>query len=348
MGKTVFVIVLALIVLSCKSENKLYNKGLNANINLILESKDDIDSVLILDIGQQREFHKIPFRDTIRLDLNDSINDLYNILFYKEGKMVSSPVRHNQIWLNGNNITIKGKIDNKLIVDTIIGSDLYYKSKSVSKKLSCLFNKKVEDSIIDNYLFKKIKENIESPLSLALADNYILRNQNKLKNLERLNELLINQKELLKNHSFFRPHAQLQKTIQVKNLEFSNYKFYDLRNDISTIVLDKDKKYIIDFWFVNCAPCVKDHKHIATKKDWLTSNNFELIGISNDKDYELFKNYIIQNKYDWKNYRELDSLKSIRNELDIKAYPTYVIIDNGTKIEKIFNSFEDVEHYLSK
>ena len=38
----------------------------------------------------------------------------------------------------------------------------------------------------------------------------------------------------------------------------------------------------------------------------------------------------------------------IRNELDIKAYPTYVIIDNGTKIEKIFNSFEDVEDYLSK
>jgi thiol-disulfide isomerase/thioredoxin len=261
--------------------------------------------------------------------------------------MVSSPVMHNQIWLNGEKILIKGKIDKKLIVDTIIGSSLYYGSKRTGNGLTQLFSEKVEDSIINNFNFKQIKENIDNPLSLALSDNYIRRNKNNLENLSRLNELLKNQNGLLKNHSFFKPHIKLEKALSVNSLDFSQYKFYNLKKELSTIQLKNDKRYIIDFWFVNCPPCVKDHKYISSKKDWIKSNGIELIGISNDKDHELFKRYISQNNYEWENYREVDSLKLIRDELDIKAFPTYVIVDDGTKIVKTFNSFEKVENYLS-
>ena len=57
------------------------------------------------------------------MKINDSVNDLFEI-YFKEGDGVFSA---GGLWLRGEDIKIKGKIENKvLVVDTILNSPFTY------------------------------------------------------------------------------------------------------------------------------------------------------------------------------------------------------------------------------
>jgi len=91
--KKILFLSLTFLIFSCKSELKKESNDL-ADFNLYLQTKEDIDTIMITDISQNREVHKIAYKDTIKINFKDSINDLYNIWFFKNGKMVSSPLQY--------------------------------------------------------------------------------------------------------------------------------------------------------------------------------------------------------------------------------------------------------------
>jgi thiol-disulfide isomerase/thioredoxin len=343
--KQTITLLICILIFGCKSELKP-NKIDLADLNLILKTNEKIDSVLITDIGQQRENHKVAFRDTISVHFNDSINDLYNIWFLKNGKIISSPLSTNQLWLNGKKIVIKGNVDNRLILDTILGSDLNYKVKKNKVEFRKLFDIKADSSEINSFLLKKIMDNFDNPYSLTLASTYIAKNQNNNDKLKKLYDLIKEQNFLLKNHSFFKIHSELEKKIGVNKLNIENYSFYNIENEIVKLSFEKEKIYLLDLWFVNCPPCVRDHKIISKKLKSLEDNNIELIGISIDKNYSKWKNYLKSNSYNWRNFREVDSLKKITSDLGISDFPTYILIEDNGRIKIKFNSYEDIENYL--
>ena len=346
MKKTIL-LVLSVLIIGCNSNLKEKTIDL-ADLNLILKTNEDIDSVMVTDIGQQREFHKVVFNDTIKIKFNDSINDLYNIWFFKNGKRVSSPMPSSQLWLNGENVIIKGSIDKKLIVDTILGSDLYYKAKKSQSEYRNLFISKADSSEINSFLLKNIHDNFDNPFSLTLVSNYILRNQNNKANLKKLHKLIKGQSDLVKNHGVFNVQSQLEERLKTDKLNFENYSFYNSDNKIVGLELQKEKKYLLDLWFVSCPPCVKDHKIMGTRADFFENNNIEIIGISTDYDFDEWKNYLNTNNHNWQNYREVDSLNTITEDLGILAFPTYILIENGGEIKASFNSFNDIENYVSE
>ncbi len=345
--RKIILLLLSLLIFGFKSEIKQEEANLT-DLTIILHTNEEIDEVMITDIGQQRERHILAFNDTIRVNFKDSINDLYNIWFLKNGEKVSSPISSSQLWLNGKNIIIKGSIDKKLIVDTIIGSDLYYNSKRTQIELRNLFKMKSDGSKIDDFLLKKVKENIENPFSLVLANSYSIRNQNNKIKLKQLQELIESQNVLIKNHSFFEVHSQLEKKLEIKKLNVENYKFYNFKNEIVKLDLKKNKKYLLDFWFVSCPPCIRDHKVISKKLNLLKEQNIELIGISTDNEHSKWKSYLKSNDYNWSNFRVISSSKTITEDFGISAFPTYVLIENDGEIKVSSNSIEDIENYITK
>lgn len=127
--KHLWIIMLSSLLIGCnfnKEEKPL------ADLNLYFDSDIKIDSILVTNITQDREFHFIRYSNTINVDLNDSINDLYAISFY-----TANDHRMVQLWLNGENVIITGKVSDKIKIqiDTVIGSDLYYKSLRFRQKL---------------------------------------------------------------------------------------------------------------------------------------------------------------------------------------------------------------------
>lgn len=344
--KKIITLLSIILVFGCKSDLKPKNIDL-ADLNLILTTNEQIDSVLVMDIGQNRENFKVPFKDTIRINFKDSINDLYNILFYKNGEIVSSPMSTSTLWLDGKNIIIKGRIDKKLILDTIIGTDLDYKVKNTQKEFQKLYLQKADSITYDSFILKKIKENFLNPYSLELAGVYMRRNQNNSSKLKELFDLINGQNELLKNHVFFNIHSRLINRLKLNNLDMKNYNFYSRSEDIVQLDFDKSQTYLIDIWFVNCPPCIRDHKIISKKADWFKKLDIEIVGISIDKNHSVWENYLKTNNYNWRNFREIDSSRTITKDVGISSYPSYLIIENGGEIKVTFNSFEEIEKYLN-
>lgn len=337
MKQTIALLICALIF-GCKPELK-QNKIDLSDINLIIKTDTKIDSVWVSNIGQTENFF-LPFSDTIKVNFKENLNDLYTIAFYtKNGR------KSNQLWLNGDNVIVNGKLNEKIEIDSVINSDLYYKSINFSKKYRELIKNKADSITIDNFLLENISQNIKSPFSFNVANPFIYRNQNNKEKIGKLFDILSPQNDTLKNH-FISIHGKIENILKVSSLNTRDYKFANNENQLSSIELSKSKTYLLDFWFINCPPCIKDHKLISKKLDLLKEKNVELIGISTDRSHSDWKEYLEKHNYNWKNYREIDSLKRVTKDMAIWSFPTYLVLNKKGEIKARYNSFKDFEKTL--
>lgn len=129
-------------------------------------------------------------------------------------------------------------------------------------------------------------------------------------------------------------------------INFENYTFNTKDGSKEKIVLDKGRKYILDFWYLECAPCVQQHKEIHRFQKELLKNNVEVIGFSIDRNQENWKSYLDKHQFNWKNYNQFYAENDLKYDLGIKLFPTYFIVDDKGNIEKKFNSFKKVIAYL--
>ena len=116
----------------------------------------------------------------------------------------------------------------------------------------------------------------------------------------------------------------------------------DLDNDspVSINELIKDKYVFVDFWGSWCTPCIASipklksfHEKIKNRSD------VSILGIAQEKDkkgVEQLKEIISTKQIEWLNLwiarGEGSNTTSIVRKLDVKAFPTYLIIDNTGKI----------------
>ena len=98
---------------------------------------------------------------------------------------------------------------------------------------------------------------------------------------------------------------------------------------LTSIKLSGDKKYLIDFWFIECLPCIQDHLSIIKKLDSFNGKNVEVIGISIDNSQEQWMSFLNKKQYPWKNYREIDEHEDrMRTKMIIEFFPTYLLLDS--------------------
>ncbi len=338
--KKLIPIILIFAIWSCQTEPTQNDVDLS-DINLFLETDLEIDSVFFSNITQDREFFYLPYTNPLKIKLNDSINDLYNLHFYTKQGRISD-----QLWLNGKNVIIKGKLTDELEIDTVIGSDMYYTSIEVINQFNELISRNSDSTTIDNFLIKKLNENIKSPFSINIATQFLYRNINDKDRSRILFDILKTQSDEIKKHRL-NVYTKIIKILNTDKVDISKYQFYDVKNSLASISLEKGKIYLLDFWFLNCPPCIQEHKIISQKIDLLKQNNIELIGISTDSDHDKWLKYLKNHDYDWRNYRvNWNGENVITSELLISMYPTYILInDKGTYL-LTSNSFDKVENYI--
>jgi peroxiredoxin len=95
------------------------------------------------------------------------------------------------------------------------------------------------------------------------------------------------------------------------------------------IALDdlKGKVVVLDFWGTWCPPCVESVPELRNlHKRYSKEESFVLLGISSDRDEEVWKEFTDKNKMVWPQYR--DENRKIQNAFNIRAYPTYIVIDH--------------------
>lgn len=143
-----------------------------ADLLFFIDTKLNVDSVLFANSTYDREFQFLSFSDTLRIDLRDSINDMYMINFFINGDKVTQ-----QFWLDGESVAIKGQLNEGFEIDTVIGSSLYYKQQDFRKKLKTMLESGAPKSQINGFLLTEFKENIKSPFSMEISQQYYFLNR---------------------------------------------------------------------------------------------------------------------------------------------------------------------------
>lgn len=335
--------VISTTIISCdKYEN--YKTASDTDLTIRIKTNKIIDSVWVAAIsGNQGGYYN--FSEEIKIDFKDSINDLYNIILFQDGNRVHSPLAKSQFWLKGENIIIDGTLKDFIEIDTIINSPVHYSGKNYTQSFIKYKNTSNEKILLDSLALNEIGANFESTYSLIIADQFIRRNLNNREKLGELSKLIQDQSVNLKNHTYFKTHKTLNKHLNVDSINLKSYQVYNRKEQLQSIETEMPKT-LLDLWFVNCPPCLEDHKKFSKNLDLLQVNDIELIGISVDEKHEEWNNYLTENNYNWSNYRQYSKESTLSDYLSVSAYPEYLLIDNDGLIIQKFDSFDEIKEFL--
>lgn len=132
------------------------------------------------------------------------------------------------------------------------------------------------------------------------------------------------------------------------NNPFPKLKLRDLSyNVINFDVKNYKTKYIlIDFWFSNCGPCIREFPKYKKLFKEYRKTGFEIIGISVDskEDVENWVKMINKNQLNWTQYLDEDGI--ISKKMNITSFPSNFLIDNRGVIIKKNITPEELEIFL--
>ena len=313
-----------------------------SDINLVITTKVPIDSVSITDIGQKEHFF-LPFKDTIKVDVKRKVSDLYSIYVHTGNQSIGT-----QLWLDGDQLLININFDSKsLQVNQVYTSPLYNASLQYAKTYTALRNSDADSTTIDKFLVSEIRNHIDTPFSHAIVKDFLSRNQNHRDKVDNVYRIMRMQTDSVKPH-VINNNTQIGQILDKNAVKFDQYTLGNIHDEKTTITLDPSKRYLIDFWFVQCLPCLRDHRRIAKNLGIFEENNIELIGVSRDNKYKSWKKYLDKHDYPCVNVREQEPEKRLTYDRSIWEFPTEGLIEEKGNIQARFRSFAPFEHYINK
>lgn len=117
---------------------------------------------------------------------------------------------------------------------------------------------------------------------------------------------------------------------------FPNYNWTDLNGNEYTSSSGKGKFKVIKCWFINCVVCVQEFPELNKLYDDYEGNEqVEFISLAFDKGEKL-KKFLIKKEFRFPVIPE--QKKFMNNELEIKRYPTHIIIDEENNIVKMVDN----------
>jgi Thioredoxin-like len=310
---------------------------------VLIRSNELIETISFFNLKGNASFENMPFSDSIRLDFPSIGDDIFNIE-YKNGDRYFKQ----QAWLGANTSKIYVSIaDNELKIESIKGDDTYYKFTEFQKGMASLNG--ASEPTISEYILTRIAENANSPLSLAFAEVFVKKLKNNKEEIKKIKKILESQPAEVKNHLIHAGiYLRVSALLNTESVDFQSLTFMNRQLE-QTIISSQNESYtILDFWFVACAPCVKQHQQM--KKDFeadIWNGAVRLIGISTDEDLDAWRRYLNDHEIKWDNYIEnFNQDDKLSNQLGVMTYPTYCLLDKNYGVSKLFSSYEELKRYL--
>jgi len=102
----------------------------------------------------------------------------------------------------------------------------------------------------------------------------------------------------------------------------------DINGGVHSLETLKDKIILIDFWFINCGPCIKEIPDLNKLKAEFEMDEVEWFAVTYDPK-EKVERFLERLKFD---YTIVPDSKHLTDRFDIRFYPTTLIIDENRKI----------------
>ncbi len=316
-----------------------------AQINItLLTSNIEMDSVSITNSNRKYKASALP-ANILKMHLEAPYDiDRFDINIYQKDKKLFQ-----SIWLNKGDITIKAhQKDHELVIDTVINAPIYdyvvHEVNPTLKRLRALNN---SDSM-HYFLLGVIEKNKENAFSATMLYQYI---NNSRHSEDRMNLILPIIEQQSTKLSWFHiakmNAAAVQLILHPPVLDLSLYAFLDKDSVLHHIQLEKGHYTVLDFWFLTCTPCRRDHKSIKADNPKMDAKGIQLISVSIDE-YEIadkWSDYLQQHEYTWANYFQTNE-KSITSDFKISTYPTYWVLDDTGKVVFMDNKYDELKRFL--
>jgi Thioredoxin-like len=310
---------------------------------ILLRSEERIESITFSNLKQNVSFENMPYSDSIRIDFPSIGDDIFNIEY-----KISDRYFKQQVWLGANTSKIYVSIqENELRIDAVKGDEIFNISRQFQRDLSLMNS--ANEAGISEFILTKISENANSAVSLSFADAFVKKLKNNKDEIKKIKKVLENMPESVKNHLIHSGiYLRASALLNTESIDFQTLTFMNRQLEQTTIYNQGESYTILDFWFVACAPCVKQHQQM--KKDFendIWNGSVRLIGISTDDDLEGWQRYLNSHEIKWDNYVEnFNQDDKLSNQLSVMTYPTYCLLDKNYGVSKLFTSYEELKKYL--
>lgn len=126
--------------------------------------------------------------------------------------------------------------------------------------------------------------------------------------------------------------------------KFPEINFIDLSGNSYTNDSLIGKTTIIKTWFIACKPCIEEMPELNNVVDkYKLNKNLQFLSLATDSQQPL-TDFLKKTEFKYKVVAEQKDL--IQNKLNLRAYPTHLIVDEGGKIEKVFNTAPELIAYI--
>ena len=102
----------------------------------------------------------------------------------------------------------------------------------------------------------------------------------------------------------------------------------DIKGEVHSLETLTEKIIVIDFWFINCGPCIKEIPDLNKLKAEFEMDEVEWFAVTYDPK-EKVERFLERLKFD---YTIVPDSKHLTDRFDIRFYPTTLIIDENRKI----------------
>ncbi len=317
-------------------------------INLVFCQSDKL--TLSIEIISDEEIELIDFKN-FRGNITYSFNEKTVLNFENEiieeyilKVKTKEKVYENRLWLDHGNFKINISLHSNSLDINVIGSNIFDKTIYYKKESKKLKREDATDYEFTRFLFQELNKNIDNPFSYIIGIDILLKNQSNREVLSQLMYLINSQDETLKSHYM---SDLLINTLNSKlnsgNIDISNFSFLDINDQVSEILIGNNNFLLLDFWHTACPPCLKDHIEIETLFNEFNKKKVNIISISSDKAnrIETWKRYVNRKKFLWTNYIEKES-GGLTESLNIRIFPTYILLDTNNDVIAYTNSLEDI------
>ena len=97
------------------------------------------------------------------------------------------------------------------------------------------------------------------------------------------------------------------------------------------------KVVVLNFWFINCPPCLKEIPLLNDLKKKYKDKNVEFIAVALDSESKIY-NFLKHTPF---NYNQITDGKWMATKFDISRYPTNLIIDKKGIVQLFKTSFRN-------
>jgi len=126
---------------------------------------------------------------------------------------------------------------------------------------------------------------------------------------------------------------------------FLDFKLPDQNGNLIGLEKYKGKIVLIDFWASWCAPCRKKNPELIGLKQQFASDNFEIIGISRDKNKKQWVAAIAKDQLNWTNL--LDQDQKMEDTMGIENIPYSYLLDEKGIIIGVNLTAEEIRKTVS-